>query len=526
MCVLDCKLLVVSVLCVGILFGIVVMQAYIQTNPVMRKFILAFFVVLLYMPVCQAQESVPLHISVKEAVDIARRQSPDIIAARHSFRASYWSYVYYKANYLPSLSFASNPYFNHQINPINMPDGTMQYVEQNQLITDAGLSLTQNIPWTGGALSLTSSLQRMDMFGSDKSHTYKSVPVTVTYQQSLSAYNALRWDKRTEPLRFKEAKQSYVEMLELVAVRAATKFFDLAKAQTDLDIAKINYANADTLYTIAKGRYAIGTITENDMLSLEVKRLTEESNMMDALIEVDNSMQELRSYLGITDVKEIQAVVNDEIPSFMVDYNTALEMALENNPDITGMELRLKESLRAVAQAKSQAGLKANVYAQFGLTQTGKDISRSYSKPLDQQYAEIGIQIPILDWGRSKGKVQVAKSQYDMQQIRVKQDMDTFEQNVAKIVKQFNQQTGKVDIAARADVTALRRNNVALRLYMLGKSTILDLNSATAEKDAAKRTYVNALSSYWSLYYTLRSLTLYDFEKNIPLTADYELLLK
>ena len=48
-----------------------------------------------------------------------------------------------------------------------------------------------------------------------------------------------------------------------------------------------------------KGRYNIGTITENEMLQLELNKLTEETNRMNAHIEVENCVQELRSYLGI-----------------------------------------------------------------------------------------------------------------------------------------------------------------------------------------------------------------------------------
>lgn len=465
-------------------------------------------------------------LSVTEAVDIARMQSPDILAAKHSFRASAWSYRYFRANYLPSLSFTSDPYFNHAINSIPLPDGTMQYVRQNQFVVDGGLSLSQNIPLTGGRLSLNSSLQRMDMLGANSSRNYRSVPVTVTYEQSLSAYNGLKWDKRTEPLRFTQAKQTYVETLELVSANASRQFFNLVRAQTDLDIAKTNFANADTLYTIARGRYDIGTITENEMLGLEVRRLTEESNMLDAQIEVDDAMQELRSYLGITDDVIIEATIEDIIPDLTVDGDMALTLALESSPDITNMDLRLRDSEREVARAKSLSGLRADIFLQFGLTQTNRDMQKSYQDLLDQQSVRVGVQIPILDWGRGRGQVEVARSRNEMEQIRVDQEMNIFEQNIARIVKQFNQQASKVAIATKADATALHRNDVTLRLYMLGRATILDLNAATTEKDAAKRNYVNALSNYWTLYYTLRSLTLYDFEKQIPLTEDFELLLK
>jgi outer membrane protein TolC len=487
---------------------------------------------LLHIPVCcrgQGTEGIQadtLKLSIRDAVETARRQSPDILVSRHSFRSSYWNYTYYKANYLPSLTFASRPNFNHRINVINMPDGTSQYIEQNQFITDGTLSVTQNIPWTGGAVSLETGLQRLDLFGNARSHDYMTTPVIISYSQSLFGHNYLKWDKKTEPLRYEEAKRNYVETLELVAAQTTLKFFNLARAQTNLNIARTNYANADTLYTFAKGRYNIGTITENEMLQLEINRLNEETNMLNAQIDVDDCMQELRYYLGIAGKREIETVTDDNIPHFSVNLQTALQMALQNSPDIINMDRRKIESESNVAYARSLSGFQADLFAQLGLTQTGGSIGLAYENPLNRQYVEVGVRLPILDWGRGRGRVRVAESNRDMVYAQTEQNMTNFEMNVTKVVKQFNLQVNKVNVAARTDHTANRRNDVARRLYLLGQSTVLDLNAAIAEKDAAKRNYINSLYNYWSLYYTLRSLTLYDFRENRPLTEDYDLLLK
>ena len=262
------------------------------------------------------------------------------------------------------------------------------------------------------------------------------------------------------------------------------------------------------------------------MLQLEINRLTEESNMMNAQIDVDDCMQDFRAYLGINEAVNISVDIEDAVPQFSVNINQALELAFVNSPEILGMKRRKLESESAVAQAKASTGLKADIYAQFGLTQTGNELNSAYKNPLNQQYVEIGIRFPILDWGRGKGQVRVAQSQRDMVFTQEEQNRSNFEQNVLKVAKQFNLQPGKVLIAAKTDRTAERRNEVARRLYILGKSTILDLNASVSEKDAAKRNYISALYNYWALYFTLRSLTLYDFLKDIALTEDYESLIK
>lgn len=470
-----------------------------------------------------AQEA--MELTLQQTIRHAQEQSPDAQSARHSFRSSYWNYRYYRANYLPNLTLTSNPYLDRAINKVTLGDGSVKFVEQNLLASDLTMSLTQNVPWTGGTFFVETSAQRIDLF-SDNSHSYQTSPVNIGYRQSLFGHNSLKWDRRIEPVRYREARKRYVETLELVAAAATQKFFALATAQSNYEIACTNYANADTLYIYARGRYDIGTISENEMLQLEINKLTEETNRMNARIEVDNAMQELRSYLGIQQDVELKVRIEDFVPDLQIDLNEALMLAAQNSPDIENMQRRRLESESAVSQARANAGLKADIYLRFGLTQTADRWKNAWRNPMDQQYVSLSVSLPILDWGRGKGQVRVAKSNRDLVQTQVEQDKTDFDLNIRKLVKQFNLQAQRVHIAARTDTTAQRRADVARRLYLLGQSTILDLNASITEKDSARRNYVTALYDYWSLYYTLRSLTLYDFGQGRPLEEDLERLIK
>ena len=463
---------------------------------------------------------------LEDVVALACQSSPDAQAARHTFRSAYWDYRSYRANYLPSLTLTSNPGLDRAINEVTMDDGSVRFVEQNYLNTDLSLSLQQNIAWTGGTLSLQTSLQRMDLL-SDKTFSWKSVPVNVAYSQSLFGYNSLKWNRRIYPLRYEEARRAYLETLELVAATAVDKFFAYVLAESDYRTACQNYAQADTLYRFAQGRYRIGTTTENEMLQLEVNLLNEETNRMDARIAMKECALDLRSYLGLSDGDSLPDIrVSDGLPDVVVHEGEALQWARVHSPDITNLQRRRVEADAGVAQAKANAGLKASLYLRFGLTQTSDRFSEVYRDPSQQQAVSVGITLPILDWGRGRGQVRVARSQRDLVETQVEQSLTDFDQNVRKLVGQFNLQAMRVRVAARTDSTALRRSEVARRLYLLGRSSVLDLNASIEEKDAARRNYLNALHTYWSLYYTLRSLTLYDFRAGQPLQADYEGLIE
>ena len=448
-----------------------------------------------------------LRLSLSEAIRLAQEQSSDALAARHSLEAAQWSYRYYQANYLPSVTLSSSPSLNRQISSITQPDGTNVFVRQNQLNTDLSLSISQNVTLTGGTLFLRNNLQRLDEF-EQKTHGYSSVPFSIGYQQNLFGHNSLRWARRTEPLRYSIARKQYRETMELIASRASTYFFMLASAQTNLDIARQNYATSDTLLGFARRRYERGSITENEMLQLEVGKLTEETNRLNAEAEVEDAMLTLRSYLGIKEEVPLIVMPDTLINAEVVNADEALALALANNPDPEQLRLNVVESQSALSSAKANRGLKADLYLQFGLSQKGTTLKEAYTQPLNQQYVSMTLSLPLLDWGRGRGQVRVARSRLELTQTQSEQAMQDFRLNVLKMVRQYNLQSYRVKIAFRTRETALRRYEVARWLYLQGRTTLLEFNTSINEKDNAQRSFINALQTYWSLYYGLRSLTI------------------
>ena len=484
-------------------------------------------IIIVLILVCEnmsAVETDSLTLNLEGAIRLAHQNSPSVQSARNAFLSAYWNYRYYKANYLPSVTLTSSPYINKEMNKITQSDGTAMFIRQDQFGADLTLKINQNVSLTGGSFFLKSSLNRLDEFQQGTT-AYSSQPLVIGYQQSLFGYNSLKWDRKIEPIRYSEAKKQYAETLELISATTCNHFFSLASANNELEMARQNFASADTLYRMAKGRYEIGTITENEMLQLEINRLNEETNVMDAEINLREAQQSLRSFLGLDDNMEIGLTVPDSVPDFDVPLASAMELALRNSPDPEYYNRIVKQSESNLAYAKANARMKADLYVQFGLSQTGKDIGQSLSNLMHQEYASVTLSVPILDWGRGRGKVKEAKSQLALAETTASQGMNDFTQNVEKLVMQFNMQARKVNIASLTERRATQRHSVAMKLFVMGRIGILDLMSAISEKNNAKRGVINAMRTYWSLYYTLRSMTVYDFENNVALTNEESLMM-
>lgn len=490
----------------------------------MRKLTLIIFL-MLTGEIMATHRADTLMLSLKDVISLAQQQSPSAQSARNTFLAAYWNYRYYRANYLPSVTLTSSPYINKEMNKITQSDGTAMFIRQDQFGADLTLKVNQNISLTGGSFFLKSSLNRLDEF-QNRSTAYSSQPLVIGYEQSLFGYNSLKWDKKIEPIRYREAKKQYSETLELISATACNHFFSLASAQSELDMARQNYASADTLFRMAQGRYEIGTITENEMLQLEINRLNEETNVMDAEINLREVQQSIRTFLRLEDSAELGLIIPDSVPDFEVSVSKALELALQNSPDPEYYRRIVKESESNLAYAKANARIKADLYVQFGLSQTGADIGQSLSNLMHQEYASVSLSLPILDWGRARGKVKVASSQLALTNTVAEQEMNDFTQNVEKLVLQFNMQARKVNIASLTDKRATQRHSVAMKLFVMGRIGILDLMSAVTEKNNAKRNFIKTMKTYWSLYFTLRSMTAYDFENKVELTNNELLLMR
>ncbi len=492
-----------------------------------RNILLSIGLILGIQGSAQTQTATEVKIlSLPEVIEVAHEQSLMALMSRHRFRSSYWEFRTHKARYKPGLTLEGTiPSLTNATESVIQPDGTEEFVERSFMRTSLDLQLNQNIGLTGGRVFVTSQLQRNDNFGETPPTNYLSYPVTIGFFQPINGYNQFKWDRKIEPIKYEEAKLQYINTMEVVSRQAVRYFFDLALAQINLEIAEKNMANNDTLFQIAKGRYQLGTIAENDLLQMELSFLNAGAAINEATIDLELRKSRLRSFLGFNERVSLKLTLPREVPDITMDYARTLSEAKLNNPEILGMERMLLEAERAVAEARSQKGIRGDLFAQFGLSGVDEDLRNSYTDLARQQRLEVGIQVPILDWGLGKGQYRMAQSAEEVVKTDVQQSMIDFDENVFLQVMQFNLQDDQVAIATKADTIADLRYEVTKQRFLIGKIDVLDLNVALEEKDVARRGYVQALRNYWDYYYDLRGLTLYDWQKEMKLSEDFDELL-
>ena len=236
-------------------------------------------------------------------------------------------------------------------------------------------------------------------------------------------------------------------------------------------------------------------------------------------------MFKLRAFLDIEDDVTLDPIVPDTIPQALVSYDDVLEKAHANNSFAQNIRRRQLEADYQVAKAKGDQR-QIMLYAQIGYTGTSDRFNEAYDRLKDNQVVEVGFKIPLLDWGKRRGKVKVSESNREVVQSRLRKEQMEFDQNIFILVERFNNQRRQLENSLRADTIARQRYTTNVETFMIGKISTLDLNDSQVSKDESRQAYINKLYLYWNYYYQLRSVALWDFSTNRGIDADIEAIVR
>ncbi|EJW93501.1 outer membrane protein TolC, partial [gut metagenome] len=361
-------------------------------------------------------------ITLSEAIALARMKSVDAAVALNELKTAYWEYRTFRADLLPEVNLLGTlPNYSKTYNSYQNADGSYSFVRDNMLGLSGEISIDQNIWFTGGKLSIASSLNYLKELGGNKSKQYMSVPISLKLTQPIFGVNALKWNRRIEPVRYAEAKAAFISATEQVTLKTITYFFDLLLAKESLSTSRQNQQNSVRLYEVAKAKRKMGQISENDLLQLKLNVLQGKADVMAAESKLNAKMFQLRSFLGLSEQETLNPVIPTSVSDVKIVYGEVLNKALERNSFAQNIRRRQLEADYAVAKARGNLR-SVDLFASIGYTGQSHEFSSAYRGLVDNQIVQVGVKIPILDWGKRRGKVKVAKSNREVALSRIRQE--------------------------------------------------------------------------------------------------------
>ena len=454
-------------------------------------------------------------LSLEKTIQLAADSSLEAFRSKNLYLTGYWEFRNYKAERLPSLTLNLTPaqYYRDITKRYDSEADIDVYRKQQSFYAGGSLNLKQNFDWLGGSFYIDSDLGYMRYFGENTYNQFTSV---------LVGYNAFRWERKIEPLKYEKVKKEFLYNMESISEQATTYFFALAMAQVEYDMAKENVANTDTLYRTGQERHKIAAISQEDLLTLKLDAVNAKNTLKNAEIALKRAMFSLASYLNFEKSEEIRLRLPSRPRDLHISVEEALTLARENNPEFLEMKQSILEAEQEVDRTKKEAMFNASVNASIGFNQVSSRFRDVYKDPLQQDIVAISVSIPLVDWGVRKGKHNIAKSNLSIAQTTAQQKEISVEEDVIMTVGDFNIQQNLISSAEEALDIALMAYQKTKQRFLIGKADINSMTLSLNRQQEAQRNYITALQNYWLSYYKIRKLTLHDFETGVSLSNEFD----
>ena len=490
----------------------------------MKNVCVASILYLIFLTNLYSQQDI--NINLDEVIRVAQGEAPVSLIAQTRLQNNYWRYQSFLSGFKPQLTFEASSNLNRSFNSITLPDGKEAFVDRAFITTNSGIRLGQAIPSTGGFVFAGTSLERIDLFGNsatDATTSYLSAPFFIGFVQPIFQFNRNKWQQKVESLNYEESKKRYVEEKEQIAFDAVNFFFTLYIAQLNLEEARRQKIYADSLYEISIGRFEVGRIAETDLLQIELRSKNAEALQATQLLNYQTANEELRNFLGMSGSVVFDLQDPPNLENYEIDADLALQLAKRYRSLTTNFQRQLMEAEMDLDEAIKSGGAEVSLNGSFGLSQTAQDFRSAYRRPIDQERLSLSLNVPIADWGLTKARREIARSNLELTQRQIEQENINFEREVVLRVQQFDLKKEQLALSQRAFEVADKRVTIAKNRYQIGKIDVTELNIALNEYENSRQAYFQSLWALWTAHYEIRNLTLYDFIENKPLRVDADL---
>ena len=469
-----------------------------------------------------------IELTLNQTIEIATAGSLQAFKAKNLYLSSYWEFRSFKASRLPTISFQFSPmqYTNSITQRYDYGENIDVFRHQQSLSSSGGISVSQKVDLTGGTFTMNTGLSYLRSFGEFVNTQYSSTPVRFGYSQSLFGLNSFKWSKKIEPLKYEKAQKQFLYSREDIAQTATRYFFDLAMAQSEYDMAVENLSSTDSLFMAGKERSRISTISQADLMTLELDLINAENSLENATIHLQRTTNSFITFFGLDMDSKIKLILPEKPGELKISAEEALMYMKEYNPDILSYRQQILESKQALERSQKTGGFDANISASVGFNQAGNRLADAYINPSRQDVVNISFTIPIVDWGIRKGQVNMAKNNLKATQLSVEQNEQNLELELTTTVTEFNKQQNLLKKAEDAMNLAIASYSINKQRFIVGRVDINTVTLSLNRRKEAQRNYLSILNNYWRCYYNIRKLTLYDFMGEESLAYQFEKLLE
>jgi outer membrane protein len=356
-------------------------------------------------------------LTLKEAIYIALRNNPSVIAASMDPVLSLQAVRQSWAVFDPNLTSQADT--NKNVTPVTNPftAGGLPSLETKNYDWDFGISKVSAL--TNGTMGITfdnnynntnSLLTSINNYYTPLLEMSVNQPLLRNFGNEFATINV-----RIAQTNQRQAQYTYEQQLNDFVLRVGTDYWNLARAEMNLEVAKQALAVDEDLVRQNAISVNVGVMAPLQLKEAQSQAATDQANVYTAQGALETARAVLRQdvmYNPTQSFMPAQLEVADrphpnEIP---VNEERSLELAMMWRPELAALRQEIESLLLQVKYAENQTLPQFNVGAEFGITASGGDVV--CGPPVVAGLNVVGG-VPCIQTGGSKGVALPYKGGYN-----------------------------------------------------------------------------------------------------------------
>ena len=464
-----------------------------------------------------SQGQIPL--TIDKAMEIAQENSP-------SLRSSYMNLERFKQN-LVAQKASLKSRFSLDLNPMSYSKDrsfdtfNSSWYTGETFNTNGTFRVEQPILWTDGTISLINTFgwqKNNSISGDDKRNSQVfNNNLRLQLTQPIFTYNKRKMELKQIEYDYENANISYA-LQQLNTEKSITdQFYSVYMAQSNLEISREELVNAQQSYDIIKNKVEADLAAKDELFQAELNLATARSSVDESQVNLENAKDKLKQTLGMRLDEDILVFAEVEIKPIQVNLDQAISHGLGSRLELRQREIESKELEFDMIKTKALNEFKGDVSISFGLIGDNSHLNKVYNNPTQNPRVSISFAVPIFDWGEKKARIKAQKMAQRINELEFQEDKVDIELNIRQVWRNLENLRTQIKIAEQNVQNAQLTYDLNQTRYREGDITGMEMSQFQTQLSNKKITYTQALINYRIELLNLKILSLYDFDKNIPL---------
>jgi len=486
-------------------------------NRRLRIIFVRLVILIALMPIfVQAQEK----LTIERALDIAEENNPTLKTQRLNFeRAKYQ---------LEAQRLSLRSQFSLDLNPVtyektrSFDNRVSEWYTNERFATQGTFRVVQPILFTDGDITLTNTFgwqdnNSLNTQGINVANQAFSNSLNLRLNQPIFTYNRRKMALKQIEFEYENSRINYALQRLRTEQSITRQFYAVYMAKNQLDVSRDELNNAKENFNLMKDKVDADMSAKEELFQAELNYVTAQSTVEERIVALENAKDQLKQTLGMSLNENVDVDAEIIVSPVVVDLEQAISHGLSSRMELRQREISMEQAELQMITVKAGNEFSGNIGLSLGLAGDNKNFDNIYENPTTSPRIMLSFSVPIFDWGANKKRVNAQKAAQTIAKLNYDNEKVDIELDVRQTWRELENLRMQIDIAEKRVNSAQLTYDINQIRYRNGDLTGMQMSQFQTQLSSNKISYWQQQINYKIQLLNLKILSLYDFEKDVPI---------